>query len=278
MLPPPSSFAIDRANCTLASNTTLTVDQRGATRPQGALCDIGAAEVIAAPDYKLAASPVSLEIPQGSSLIDTVMAITLDGFSSTVALAATGLPSGVTASFSPPAVTPTANGTGTSMLTLTAAVNAPITAIPVTVTITGTSGTSTHSTTIGLKVKDVIFASGLEIDYDPAACSAVAGTLDISWYYTGNGCSGIEHTDGNPAQAKAAGAFSMSGMSVTNESCISPAAYTFTLSPDKQTLSGGDTLAKIPMNLTLSHDGACFTGHWISGPQDYISTIWNFAK
>jgi hypothetical protein len=31
------------------------------------------------------------------------------------------------------------------------------------------------------------------------------------------------------------------------------------------------------MTLTLSADGACFVGHWTSGPSDFVATIWNFA-
>src|SRR6185295_8581628 len=65
-------------------------------------------------------------------------------------LSATGLPSGVTASFAPASVTPPANGSVTSTLTLNAASTA--TTGTTSITITGTVGTTTRSTTLSLTV------------------------------------------------------------------------------------------------------------------------------
>jgi V8-like Glu-specific endopeptidase len=127
---------------------------------------------------------------------------------------------------------------------------------------------------------DAVLTVGPAQDYNPANCSAVAGTLNIFWEAVGGsatGCTGIEYTDGDPVQAAATGSFTMTGQSVSNAACIAPAEYSFTLSSDQQTLSGGDTKYNIPMALTLSSDGACFVGHWISGSDDYVGTIWNFA-
>ncbi len=128
---------------------------------------------------------------------------------------------------------------------------------------------------------DEIFKDGFEgyQAYDPAQCSAVAGTLDIYWHEVDGAqpaCIGIEHTDGSLLDA-ADGSFSMNGVSVTN-ACLFPASYSFTLSADKHTLVGLDTFDVVPMVLTLNSDGSCFVGHWISGPTDFTATIWNFAK
>jgi len=115
-------------------------------------------------------------------------------------------------------------------------------------------------------------------DYLAAHCAAVANTLDVYWQEVDGAvpaCGGIEHTDGSLADA-ADGVFSMNGVSVTN-ACLATAKYSFTLSPDKHTLSGSDTVDNIPMRLTLSSDGACFVGHWTSGADDFVATIWNFA-
>ena len=117
-------------------------------------------------------------------------------------------------------------------------------------------------------------------DYNPANCRAVVNTLNIFWEAVGGSataCTGIEYTDGSLAAA-ATGSFSMNGVSVSNAACISPATYTFVLSPDKQTLSGNDTLSNVPMTLTLSNDHACYVGHWVSGSDDYVATIWAFPS
>jgi subtilase family serine protease len=96
------------------------------------------------PSFTLSASPSSLTITQGSSGTSTITVTDVGGFTGSVTLAASGLPSGVTASFG---TNPT---TGTSVLTLTASSTA--TTGSSTVTITGTSGSLTATTSIALTV------------------------------------------------------------------------------------------------------------------------------
>jgi hypothetical protein len=95
-------------------------------------------------DFSLGASPSSLNITQGSSGSSTITVTSLNGFSGSVSLSASGLPAGVTASFD---TNPT---TSTSVATLTASSSAATGTK--TVTITGTSGSLTHTTTISLTV------------------------------------------------------------------------------------------------------------------------------
>jgi len=96
------------------------------------------------PDYALSESPTSVSAVQGGSATTTVTVTPSGGFTGSVSLAASGLPTGVTASFSPTSTT------STSTLTLTASSTA--TAGTSTVTITGTSGSLTHTSTISLTV------------------------------------------------------------------------------------------------------------------------------
>jgi hypothetical protein len=102
------------------------------------------------PDFTVGASPSSLTINQGSNGTSTITVTSLNGFNSATNLTASGLPSGVTAAFSTNPVTPPANGSATSTLTLTASSSA--TTGTATVTITGTSGSTTHTATIALTV------------------------------------------------------------------------------------------------------------------------------
>ena len=97
-----------------------------------------------APSFTLSPSASTLAVTQGSSATDTLSVLDLNGFTGSVTLAASGLPSGVTAAF---ATNPT---TASSVLTLTAGSTA--TAGTSTVTITGTSGTLTKTTTVALTV------------------------------------------------------------------------------------------------------------------------------
>jgi hypothetical protein len=100
--------------------------------------------VVAAADFSLTANPSTLSIAQGSQGTSLITVVPANGFSGSVNLSASGLPSGVTAQFSP---NPT---TATSTLTLTASGTA--TKGTSTVTITGTSGALTHTTTIQLTI------------------------------------------------------------------------------------------------------------------------------
>src|SRR5437870_7992363 len=102
------------------------------------------------PDYTIGASPSSLTITQGGNGTSTITVTSLNGFNAATSLSASGLPSGVTAAFSPNPVTPPANGSVTSTLTFTASSTA--TTGTSTVTVTGTSGSITQSTTITLTV------------------------------------------------------------------------------------------------------------------------------
>ena len=104
----------------------------------------------ASPNFTIGASPTSVTVTQGGSGTSTITITSQNSFSSATTLSATGLPSGVTATFSTNPVTPPANGSATSTLTLTASSGATVGTT--TVTITGTSGSLTHSTTISLTV------------------------------------------------------------------------------------------------------------------------------
>jgi subtilase family serine protease len=104
----------------------------------------------ASPNFTISASPSSLTVVQGTNGTSTITVASQNSFSSATTLTATGLPSGVTAAFSPNPVTPPANSSVNSTLTLTASATA--TTGTATVTVTGTSGSLVHSTTIALTV------------------------------------------------------------------------------------------------------------------------------
>ena len=106
------------------------------------------------PDFSVAASPSSVTVTQGGTGTSTITVTSLNGFNSATTLSASGLPGGVTASFSPNPVTPPANGNVTSTLTLTASATATIGTA--TVTVTGTSGSTSHTATISLTVNSSV--------------------------------------------------------------------------------------------------------------------------
>jgi bacterial leucyl aminopeptidase len=104
----------------------------------------------ASPDFTIGAAPSTMSIAQGGNGTSTITITSLNGFNAATTLSASGLPAGVTAAFSTNPVTPPANGTASSTLTLTASGTA--TTGTTNITITGTSGSLTHNTTIALTV------------------------------------------------------------------------------------------------------------------------------
>ena len=102
------------------------------------------------PDYSITATPPSQTVTQGAGTSYTVTVTPAGGFTGTVALAVSGLPSGAGASFTPTSI---ANGSGSSNLAITTSTSTPTGSYPL--TITGTSVPLSHSTTVTLVVTGV---------------------------------------------------------------------------------------------------------------------------
>ena len=136
--------------------------------------------VASAPGYTLSASPSTVSLAQGGNGTSTITVNPTGGFTGSVSLAASGLPSGVTASFSPTSTT------GTSTLTLTASGTATVGALNVTVT--GTSGTIVETTTVALTVTppgSFTLSAPSTLNVAQSASSAATITVDPANGFTG---------------------------------------------------------------------------------------------
>lgn len=121
----------------------------------------------ATPNFTLSASPSSLNVTQGSSGNSTITVTPSGGFTGSVTLSASGLPSGVTATFGTNPTTSTSVATFTASSTATTGTS--------TVTITGTSGTLTHTTTISLTVSAPA-APNFTLSASPSSLTVKQGT------------------------------------------------------------------------------------------------------
>ena len=131
----------------------------------------------AAPNFTLSSSPASLTVKQGTNGSSTITVTPSNGFTGSVTLSNSALPSGVTASFG---TNPT---TSTSVVTFTASSTA--TTGTSTITITGTSGTLSHTTTISLTISSasatqLIGNPGFENGTATAPWSLTAGVINNS--------------------------------------------------------------------------------------------------
>src|SRR5467141_1788809 len=141
--PDPASTTLTFGAGATAAIGTFTVTITGTSGSLSSTATI-TLTVNPAGDYTLSASPSSLSVAQGTSAISTITVTPQGGFNGSVSLSASGLPSGVTASFNPSSMT------STSILTLTASITAATGTV--TVTVSGTSGGLSHMTTVSLTV------------------------------------------------------------------------------------------------------------------------------
>jgi endoglucanase len=214
------------------------------------------------PGFTLAASASSLSVTQGSSATDTITVDDVDGFTGSVTFTASGLPSGVTASFNP------ASSASSSVLTLTASSTAATG--PVTVTVTGTSGSTTATTTIALTVnaKPIL---GFTLAPSPSSFSVTQGskgTSTITLTDTGGFTGSVSFTaSGLPSGVTA---------SFSPPSSTSSSVLTLTASPTAATGSAtvtvtgtsASTTATTTIALTVAPSGGACTVDYVISPQN----------
>jgi hypothetical protein len=228
----------------------------------GVTCSGGSGTGTGTGSFTLAPSENTLSVTQGSSVTDTITVTDVSPVAGSVTLSASGLPTGVTASFG------TNPATGTSVVTFAASATA--TTGPATVTITGTSGTLTASTTIALTVASAAGSFTL---------ASSAKTLSVT--QGGNATDTITVTDISPFAGSATLAATGLPTGVTVTFSTNPAAgtslvmftasatatagaSTVTITATSGTLSASTTIA---LTVAPSTPGGCTIDYTIS-PQN----------
>ena len=142
-----SSLTLDVGGSATAGthSFTITGSGGGVTSTAGASLTIASSGV---PSFSLSDNPTAVTVAAGGSGQSTVTAAISGGFNAAISLSASGLPTGVTASFNPTSIA--APGSGSSTLTLSAASGAA--AGSYTITISGTGGGLTETTSVSLTV------------------------------------------------------------------------------------------------------------------------------
>ncbi len=202
----------------------------------------------ATPDFALSASPTSLTINRGASGTSTITITRSGGFTGGVSLSASGLPAGVTASFSP---NPATGGSG--VLTLTASSTATLGAA--TVTVTGTGGGLTRSTPINLTVSQPQ-TPDFSLSANPASLTinrGASGTSTITITRTGGFTDSVSFTAGAlPAGVTAS--FSPNPATGNSSVLTLSASATATLGAAAVTVTGtgGGISKNLTINLTVN--------------------------
>jgi len=149
-----STATLAVASGTATGTYTITVTGTGGSITHTATIAL-TITAAATPAFTLSASPTSVSVAQGSSGGSTITTAVSGGFSTAIALSASGMPSGVTATFNPTSIA--APGSGSSTLTL--AVASTTATGTYAITVTGTGGGITHTATVSLTVTAAVTGS-----------------------------------------------------------------------------------------------------------------------
>ena len=175
----PSTMTVTTVSTTPTGTYNITITGTSGTTTHSTSVSL-TVNAGATPNFSLSASPSSVSITQGSSGTSTITITPTNGFTGSVTLSASGLPSGVGAGFS--------SNPATSRSTLTLTASSTATTGTVTVSIRGISGSLTHTTTITLTVNPAGTANfGL---------SASPSSLSISQGSSGRSTISITPTNG----------------------------------------------------------------------------------
>ena len=200
------------------------------------------AVILVVQDFSLSATPSSQTVTPGTGTTYTVSVAALNGFAGSVALSISGFPSGTTATFNPTSI----NGAGSSTLTVTTSTSTPGGTYPL--TITGTSGSASHSISVNL----IVAAPDFTIDATPASLSVTRGSSG-NYTVTINAVSGFN------------GAVNLSVTGL-------PSRTTATFTPTSITGSGTSTL-RITVQSNATRGTSTLTIRGTSGSLTHTKTV-----
>lgn len=213
-----SAILFTVANTAAVGSSTLTITGTSGTQIQTTTMTL----TVAAPTFSLY-GPYSVSLNQGATASSSVYVTPQYGLTDSVSLTASGLPSGVTASFSP---NPT---TGTSTLTLSA--TSTVSPGTVQITITGTSGSISNS----VQTQLVVNAGNFSL-------AAAPGEVFITTMSSGKSTINVIPINGFAKDVS----FSVSGLPPGVTAAFSPSTgtsgTTLTLTADGTVSAGSSTL------------------------------------
>jgi hypothetical protein len=139
-----SSMSVTTSSSTPTGSYTLTITGTSGTLTHTANITLVVNPVVT-PDFSISATPSSRTVTPGNGTTYTATVTPSGGFTGSVTLSASGLPSGANATFSPNPIS-----SGNSTMNVTTSTSTPAGTYPL--TITGTSGSLSHTATVTLVV------------------------------------------------------------------------------------------------------------------------------
>jgi streptogramin lyase len=241
-----ATLTINVALSASVGTNTITVTGTGSS---GTHTTSFALTITSGADFSLSLNSPTISVGAGSSAIDTVSITSMGSFNSAVALSASSLPGGVHVTFSSPSVTPPAGGTVTSDATIS--VDSGTLPSVTGITITGTSGSLTHSQPLTLTIT---VTPDFTISGNPVSIPIIQGAT---------GTSTITATSINGFNSAVALSYSWVGSAPTGVTASlpspvtptsgTPATSTLTVSTTSSSSTGSFTLSVTGMSGALTH-------------------------
>ena len=231
-----STLTLTTSSSTPAGSYPITVNGTGTSASHSTTVTL---TVVAQDDFSISASPGSVSVSPGQGATATISTSVVAGNPQNVAFSASGMPAGVSASFSPTSVT----SGGSSTLTLTTSASTPAGSYPITVT--GGGSSVSHTTTVTLTV---IAPDDFLISASPASVSVVQGQSVSSTV-------GTTVISGSPQSVSLSAAGLPAGATATFSpaSVTSGGSSTLTISTAASTLSGSYTVTVTGAGTSATH-------------------------
>jgi hypothetical protein len=240
-----STLTVSTAGSTPVGNSTLSIAGTSGSLTHTAAVTLN---VTGAANFSLGVTPTSASVAAGGGANYSVSVGAVNGFSGSVGLSVSGLPSGATANFNPSSV-----GAGaSSTLTVTTTSGTPVGNS--TLTIVGTSGSLTHTTSVTLSVTA---APGFTLSATPSSASVTAGagasyTVSVTALNGFSGSvslslSGLPSGTTGTFKTNPVGAGASSALSVTTSSSTAAGNYSLTIAG---TSSGSSASAHVTLVVT----------------------------
>jgi hypothetical protein len=253
-----STLTVSTSTTTPAGTSTLTITGTSGTLTHSTTVTL-IVNAAPSPDFSISASPSSQTVTAGNSTTYSVTIGALNGFTGTVNLKVSGLPTGATGSFTPSSVT----GSGTSSIGVSTSSSTPTGTS--TLTITGTSGSLLHTTTVTLVV-NAAATQDFSISATPSSQTVTSGgTTTYNVTITAmNGFTGTVTLGTNSLPSGATGSFNPttvtgSGTSVltigTGATMPAPGPYTFMITGTSGSLMHS---TGVVLTITAASSGGLF--------------------
>jgi len=213
-----STMTITVGSSTPTGTYPITVTGSGGGMTQSTTVTL---TVTAPATFTISASPSSLTLAQGSQGTSTITTTVLNGFNSSIALSASGMPSGTTVSFNPSTIP--APGSGTSTMTVTVGSSTP--AGTYSLTVTGNGGGVQQSAVVTLTVTAsagiITYVQGnyatpqspqttVNVTFSAAQVEGDLNVVVVGWNNSTSSVSSVTDSNGN-TYALAAGPTIISG-------------------------------------------------------------------